>query len=497
MNDHTDPNDHTDHTNPNDPLDSSTGAPPAATDADARIDALARAAGSQLRRPAPADGIGRARRTTQRRQATRAALTGTAVLAVVAIGVITLTGRDDRSSVVPATIDSTDSTDATETTNTPDTVEDTSPGTTAPTATVPDTVASTSVPTTSVPTIDVDPDAIWASTEPFPTFGSQVTTIDPTTGAVTGTLVIDDALTEASRAAQDELVPRVEASATYPDDGLGIGLFRYELAAGDIVYGNALLPTEIPSLDLQDPAALPFFDRCEQAELTVTGADGAALPDRARSISMSADRSRLLVVSSDCPDAGTLADGVRSSDFELTFQVFDAARPDLPGRTLATGVTPSEFLDAFFSPDARFLAVQIFGEYRYFDVEAGTEIDRDVVLGAAGCTSRGTMWSRFIGPWVGDSTLAVVLDCGDRSELLVLDLAPGGSELRMQFPFQAEAFELNADVRRDVVDPLDARFTMCNAAVGTCWIGNGDRALVEVPGSAVLSFLPLGFNYGG
>jgi len=52
-------------------------------------------------------------------------------------------------------------------------------------------------------------------------------------------------------------------------------------------------------------------------------------------------------------------------------------------------------------------------------------------------------------------------------------------------------------VRRDVVDPLDARFTMCNAAVGTCWIGNGDRALVEVPGSAVLSFLPLGFNYGG
>jgi hypothetical protein len=92
--------------------------------------------------------------------------------------------------------------------------------------------------------------------------------------------------------------------------------------------------------------------------------------------------------------------------------VFDAARPDLPGRTIASGVTPSEFLGVAFSPDARFLSVGLLGEYRYFDVEAGTELDRDVVLGAAGCTARGTMWSRFIGPWVGDSTLAVVLEYG-------------------------------------------------------------------------------------
>lgn len=479
MNDHLDPND------------------PARTDADAdaRIDALARAAGSQLRRPAPADGIGRARRTSQRRQVTRAALSGTAVLSVMAIGVVALTSGDDRASVVPATIDSTDSTEATEateTTSTPDTIDDDSPGTTAPAPTTPDTVA----PTTSSPTIDAAPDSIWASTELFPIFGSQVTTIDPTTAAVTGTLVVDEALSDASRTAQDELVPRVQAPATYPDDGSGIGLFRYELAAGDIVYGNAFLPTEIPTLEDQDPAALPFFDRCEQAELTVTGADGAALPARARSISMSADRSRLLVVSSDCPDAGTLADG-RASDDELTFQVFDAARPDLPGRTLASGVTPSEFLGAFFSPDAQFLAIQIFGEYRYFDVEAGSELDRDAVLGAAGCTSRGTMWSRFVGPWVGDSTLAVVLDCSDRSELLVLDLAPGGSELRMEFPFLSESFALSADVRRDVDDPLDARFTMCDATIGSCWIGNGDTALVQVPGMYVLSFVPLGFSYGG
>ena len=487
MNDHLDPNDHADQTDPTD------------AGADARIDALARAAGSELRRPAPPDGIGRARRTSHRRQVTQVALSGTAVLAVVVIGVVALTGRDDRASVVPATVDTTvDSTDSTDVpeTSTPDTVEDTSPGTTAPELTTPGTEAPNSASTTSTPTIDVDPDAIWGSTELSPTFGSQVTTIDPTTAAVTGTFVVDDALSNASRAAQDALVARVAAPSTFPDDGLGIGLFRYELTAGDIVYGNALLPTEIPSLDLQDPAALPFFDRCEQAELTVRGADGAGLPDRARSISMSADRSRLLVVGSDCPDAGTLADGVRATDDELTFQVFDAARPDLPGRTLASGVTPSEFLGAFFSPDARFLAVQIFGEYRYFDVEAGTELDRDVVLGAAGCTARGTKWSRFIGPWVGDSTLAVVLDCGDRSELLVLDLAPGGSELRVQFPSQAEAFALSADVRRDVDDPLDAWFTMCDTSVGSCWIGSG-RAVVEVPGMYQLSFLPLGFEYGG
>ena len=462
---------------PNDPLDHTR--PQTAGDADARI-----------------DGIGRARRTTRRRQVTRAALSTTAVLAVVAIGVIALTGRDDRSSVVPATVDTTvDSTDAPETTSTPDTVEDTSPGT-VPTPTTPDTEAPTSVPTTSTPTNDLPAYEIWGSTDPFTTFGWQVSTIDPTTGAVTGTRVVDDALSEASRAAQDELVARVSAPLTFPDDGLGIGLLRYELAAGDIVYGNAILPTEIPLLEDQDPAALPFFDRCEQAELTVRGADGAGLPDRARSIVMSADRSRLLVVSSDCPDAGTLADG-RASRYELTFQVFDAARPDIPGRTVASGVTPSEFLGAFFSPDARFLAVQIFGEYRYFDVEAGSELDRDVLLGAARCTSSGTMWSRFIGPWVGDSTLAVVLDCADRSELLVLDLAPGGSELRVEFPYPTEAFALSAGVRRDVVDPLDARFTMCDSTIGSCWIGNGDTALVEVPGMYVLSFLPLGFEYGG
>ncbi len=498
MNDHLAPNGPNGPNGPNDPLDPTTpGGAQTAGDADARIDAMARAAGSQLRRAAPADGIGRAQRTSQRRQVTRAALSGTAVLAVMAIGVIALTGRDDRSSVVPATVDSTDSTDAPDTTSAPDNVEDTSPGTTAPAPTTPDTVVPTSVPTTSTPTIDLPADELWGSAESFPTFGSQVSTIDPTTGAPTGTRVVDEALSEASRAVQDDLVARVSAPRTFPDDGLGIGLLRYEIAAGDIVYGHAVLPSEIPTLADQDPAALPFFDRCEQAELTVEGADGTGLPDRAHSIVMSADRSRLVVVTSECPDAGTLADGVRASTYELTFQVFDAARPDLPGRALASGVTPSEFGGAVFSPDARFLSVELLGEYRYFDVEAGTELDRDAVLGAAGCTARGTRWSRFIGPWVGDSTLAVVLDCGDRSELLVRDLARGGSELRMEFPSRAEAFALSADVRRDVVDPLDARFTMCDTTIGTCWIGHGDRALVEVPGSVVLSFVPLGFSYGG
>ena len=70
---------------------------------DAGVDALARQAGAELRVPAPdgfADGV---RRTRRRQQTVRAGLGGAGLAAIIAIGVVTLTGGEADHSVVPAT----------------------------------------------------------------------------------------------------------------------------------------------------------------------------------------------------------------------------------------------------------------------------------------------------------------------------------------------------------------------------------------------------------
>ncbi|MCU1367668.1 MAG: hypothetical protein JWN39_3307, partial [Ilumatobacteraceae bacterium] len=82
---------------PTDPEDHSTD-----DGADARIDAMARDAGNQLRRPAPVDGPARAQRTRRNKASVRAALAITAAVAVMAVGAVVLTSRDKQTGLVPA-----------------------------------------------------------------------------------------------------------------------------------------------------------------------------------------------------------------------------------------------------------------------------------------------------------------------------------------------------------------------------------------------------------
>ena len=67
---------------------------------DARIDALARERGSELRRPAPADGLAHVRTVRRRQQVVRTA-GGVGVIALLAIGVNAIVTNDD-GTVAPA-----------------------------------------------------------------------------------------------------------------------------------------------------------------------------------------------------------------------------------------------------------------------------------------------------------------------------------------------------------------------------------------------------------
>ena len=480
---------------PNDPLDPTR--PQTAGDADARIDALARAAGSELRRPAPPDGIGRARRTTRRRQVTRAALSSTAVLAVVAIGVIALTGRDDRSSVVPATVDTTvDSTDAPETTSTPDTVEDTSPGT-VPTPTTPDTEAPTSVPTTSTPTNVIDPDAVYVATDLVSMFGSEVSTIDRRSGGVRSTFVVDQALSDASRAAQDALLGRTSLTGTR--SAAEGDWLTTEYVVGSITYSIDSLPTEV-GLDALSDEALARFDRCAMGTIDVSGADATALPQRVRSFVVSADGRSLVTVGGQCPAAGTLGDGQYDSRFDASVTLFDAARPDLPGIVLIDGISGYDgALQVTFSPDGRYVAVQSAGEFfgsssiRFFDRTSGEEL----APVADGCSASGTRWSRFIGPWIGESSVALSLFCDGAYRLLVRDLV-SEEQIAVEAPVSDSTAFDSMDVDFATYErPTSTWFTICDGSVARCWIGQGAGGLLELPGVEQASFLPLGFEYGG
>jgi hypothetical protein len=455
-------------------------------DDDARIDAMARAAGTELRRPAPPDGIARAQRSRRRRQAVRAGVTGTAVVALVGLGVVAMNARDD-AGVVPATVASTDDTD----TSVPSSAPATDPTVVAPSTT---TAPASTAPSTTLsgPSAVGAPEVVYAITGSPYDAGATQTLIDPTDGTVVGSETVDG---ERSQAAQAALVGRSAMQPVYVNDASDPDLLRYEVTVGEIVYGHATLPSEIPTIDDQDPDALPFFDRCEQAELTVQGAAGSVLPARVRRFVVSADGRTMATLSGVCPEAGTLADGDQVFPFDVSLQVFDASRPDLAGTVLTDGLDAANTNSITFSPDGRFVAVETYTDefgYEIFDLESGEQVD---VTG--GCTGFGTKWSRFIGPWIGASSVAIVLDCPEGRQLLVRDLA-SGQELSVDFPVAAENDDLEADVDFAHFDRPDTTwFTMCDFSAQQCWIGTGDRPLIEIPGVTEASFLPLGFTYGG
>lgn len=418
-------------------------------DTDARIDAIARAAGDQLRRPAPADGLNRARRAHRRRQTVRTALTSSAALAIVAVGVVALTGRDQSTRVVPA-----------ETTDSPSPTTSTPPD---PTVTDPPSVGAPSV----VYTLSGDP------TDP----DAVLVRVDPVTGEVVGSEPVDP---DRALDAQNDLP----------------GGSRSNVDLGDVAYEFDKVVFDGGTLDTE---RFPDVDLCGQNVVTVRSPSGSALPDRAHVVSVSPDDRYVVVLSSECPEPGTMgADGIGTQvPFSATLQVFDALRPDLPGRTLLSGVVALNVGEATFSGNGRFVALDTYDggvQYPVFDLETGTGVEI-----ADGCTVGGTTYSRLTGPWVGESSIAVVLSCADSQQLLVRDLMPGGDELSVTIP-GADPNGVLARAEVDVasfVAPGSAWFVLCDGLQATCWVGQGDGELVELADVSDASFLPLGFYPGG
>ena len=146
------------------------------------------------------------------------------------------------------------------------------------------------------------------------------------------------------------------------------------------------------------------------------------------------------------------------------------------------------------------MSVSVFDDsarYRIFDLGSGTEIDLGLDVGAD-CNIDGAHYSRFIGPWIGESSIALSVDCIASATLHVIDLAKPMSRLVVPFPASTEGGFVSIEVDHATYrTPEDAWFTMCNAITPTCWIGHGSEPLIELPGDAQASFRPLGFEYGG
>jgi hypothetical protein len=213
---------------------------------------------------------------------------------------------------------------------------------------------------------------------------------------------------------------------------------------------------------------------------------------------VSPDDRYVVTLNSVCPEDGTMgADAVGTQvPFEATFQVFDARQPDVPGQTLLEGVEALNVGLATYSANGRFVALETFEDdsrYHVFDLESGVELDV-----TEGCSAVGTNHSRFIGPWIGQSSIALMLDCADGQRLLVRDLMPGGSELLVPAPTADPALGARAEVDYAHFDtPETAWFILCELSQRTCSVGQGNGRLVELSDVSDASFLPLGYYPGG
>ncbi|MDO8389314.1 MAG: hypothetical protein Q7V57_02415 [Actinomycetota bacterium] len=436
---------------------------------DGRIDDLARAAGRELRRPAPPEGLARVQTSTRRRRVVRAAAAGGGAVVLLAAGVLAFTRGDDDHRVVPAE------------TTVPTTVPTTDP---------------TTVPTTVVtPTA---PDVVYATTGSIASPDYLQHVIDPKTGAELRTETPDS---DASRAAQ-EAQTDARVLNGWRDAPEQAGGFGYRFEVGDIVYGYVVRFADAPDLPEEDPDVLALYDRCGQAELTIAGATGIALPPRVHRAAVSLDRHWIVTVSSECPTYGTLVGQQSILGATATVKVFDAAHPEAPGTVLMTAQADG-IGSLFFSPDARYLAVEGGRGYRVFDLSDNSEVE----FAPGECGVNGGRYARFAGPWVGDSTLVLALDCPTLGvSLLVVDVATGDS-LEVQVPVVGDVPTTDAGLSPYLVvevdgehfsTPANAWYTMCELAVQQrCWYGQGSAGSVLIPDAREASFLPLGFTYGG
>jgi hypothetical protein len=341
---------------------------------------------------------------------------------------------------------------------------------TLPTTTLP---AATTLPsTTTTPPATGAPSVVYTASGFISDFYRVQTLIDPTSGAVVVTEPVDF---DRSSAALDALVGQTNSGRSTVD----LGDVAYDFTA--VSFDAGTLYTDV----------FPDVDLCAQNVVTVRSPAGSALPERARYLIVTPDDRHVVTLSSDCPEAGTMgADGVGTQlPYDIVVQVFDAQHPEIAGRTLAVAPVTDSASGITSSDNGRFVAI---GD-RFFDLVAEREIDLGI-----DCQSIGANYSRFIGPWVGESSVAIGVQCDDGSRLVVRDLMPGGGELDVGVPTAVDRGFLTVEVdHAHYSTPDDAWFTMCDVGATTCWVGHGSDPLVELPGVSEASFLPLGYYPGG
>lgn len=465
----------------NDRLDTTTTFD--ASDADDRIDALARSAGSALRRPADAGHLARIHRAKRNHQIARATGGAAAVLAVVG-GAVVLMNRGGEERLVPATVPSTVAVETLPTT-TPVTVGSTVP-TSAPSttpvtspATAPVTSPVTDPPVTTSPPVNTatgeQPQFLYVGTQTTGTDEQQV--LDFATGDVIRTepMEQDQSLTATP--------PRPEPRTT---------------SASGIEYG-----TDLGSVD-----------GCGQSPLLADGASvaGSALPEIVSSFVVS-DNGRYLITISvpDCPSPGPIGNG---SIFDITtpydqvIQLFDADDTAVAGRLLATRTFPDwNTPNSYFSADGRFVAVThsweagvVSDESRFdvdvFDLETGAGVD----LPQDRC-DRYSPGASFQQPFVGEqSVIALTKRCADGYVLEIVSLYEPADVARWDIPGidVASAVAVRHEVWEDSLTSVaDAAFAVIitdgvDPSTSTLLLRRPGAELAEIPFQGTdLSFRPI------
>lgn len=449
-------------------------SPSPADDAtDARIDAMARTAGSQLRRPAPERGFAQVKRARRTQQVTRAALGGTIAMAVVAMGAFAANRRTgDIAPVADVTISSTEP-------------QASAPPNPTPTALIPTTAAALP-PTTAAP---VQPDStvppetavgapVAAGGAPSVVYvsGGENDTdqmvIDPITGEIIRTEPRDGAVADAARNTLDIPLPiRSVGAVSYDFTEAG-----YLESSGEAV---------------GDP------DRCLQTPVTVTSPAGSALPTSALRFEIGPTSQYIVTASTTCPEAGSAGPNLENRTtvpFETIIQVFDAAHPELPGRLLATQPAGNEVFNITFSGNGRFAAVLTYvgSNPRYFiyDLETGGGIG--IAPNCTHSSNRSQVAWDQTAPWVGQSSIAFTASCPDGVKVEIADLMPGGETREISLPNTSADDLATVEVdQQHYTTSTDAWFTACIYTQGRCWIGNSNGELLEIPNVGVASFLPL------
>lgn len=454
--------------------------------ADERIDALARDAGRELRRPPGAGTLAGIHRRKRNRQIARATGGGLAVLAVGGVLFVAI-DRSGDERLVPATVAPT------VTPNVTPTVVQTSPVTSGVTTPAADVATTVSPPGETVATVDTTPTPTTPALGSFPaelylasfTDGQVQRVVDVETGDVLRTEPLDDAR---HLQAWPELTQRTSSAR------LGI------------TYGLV-----VPRGDggLED---FTVGDKCGQYELSVEGAaiGSVALPPRASFVGLSADGRRVVTVSTPtCPEAGTLGDlgdagsGMTTQPFDQLVQAFDADDPSAPGRLLVTAPYPErQFLTPRLSADGRWMAMTHQFEapdaegrpsvqlgLDIIEVDTGRSIDHgvdDCTIGSYG--QRGLLF-------VDTRAVVVTKSCTDGVEVELTSLVDRDAPpIRWALPDVSSGSTVDVEVYPPSLGGADVVFVATSSDAngsGRVFLGVGD-AVRELPFTDQLaSFFPL------